>query len=268
MVIDFHIHMFPDKLAEGAVGTLARRSGLKPEGNGTCADTLHKMAAGGADMAVVQNIATNAKQTAHVNDFAIELMQEPKLIPFGSVHPDCDWRYELDRLADNGIKGIKLHPDYQDFYIDEARMQPIYEYILKKGFILLFHAGLDIGLPNPVHAEPERTANVLGLFAGEKVVLAHMGGFQRWDAVEQYLLGKNIYLDTSCAASYMKPGQLEKMIQAHGTGKVLFATDFPWGNFGSDIRAIQSLPLKLEEKDAILYKNALKLLEMKDSEAS
>ena len=135
-------------------------------------------------MAVVQNIATNAKQTAHVNDFAIEPMQEPKLIPFGSVHPDCDWRYELDRLADNGIKGIKLHPDYQDFYIDEVRMQPIYEYILKKGFILLFPAGLDIGLPNPVHAEPERTANVLGLFAGEKVVLAHMGGFQRWDAVE------------------------------------------------------------------------------------
>ena len=128
MIIDFHVHMFPDKIAQGAVNTLKERAKILAHTNGSLSDTLSKMEKAGVDIAVMQSIATNPKQTKNVNSFAIETNQNEHVVAFGSVHPDDpDYRSELDRLADSGIKGIKLHPDYQDFFIDEKRMVPIYE---------------------------------------------------------------------------------------------------------------------------------------------
>ena len=131
MIIDMHTHCFPDPLAKKAMPMLAMRSGNPcPAFDGTTSGLKESVLSGGADRAAVLNIATNAHQQTKVNDFAISLLGDDVLIPFGSVHFESpDALSELDRLHDAGIKGIKLHPDYQGFFADDERMFPIYEKI-------------------------------------------------------------------------------------------------------------------------------------------
>ncbi len=264
MIIDFHVHIFPDVLAAKTIPLLSERSRLEPHSDGTAKNTREKMQQSGITCAVLQNIATNPRQMQKVNDFAILCNQSEDFIAFGSVHPQAEnLDYELDRLQDAGILGIKLHPDYQEFFIDDAAMQPIYEAILKRGFVLLFHTGLDLGLPHPVHAAPENIAKTLGLFSGEKVVFAHMGGFQMAEESMAHLIGRDVYIDTSCSALYTDKDLLTKMLKSHNADKILFATDFPWGDFAADVKAMQNLDLGEELLEKILHKNAEKLLHLK-----
>lgn len=156
MIIDMHTHCFPDPLAKKAMPMLALRSGNPcPAFDGTASGLRESVISGGADRAAVLNIATNAHQQTKVNDFAISLLGDDVLIPFGSVHFESpDALSELDRLHDAGIKGIKLHPDYQGFFADDERMFPIYEKIGSLGMITVFHAGVDIGVPDPRSLHP------------------------------------------------------------------------------------------------------------------
>lgn len=260
MVIDFHVHLFPDRLAGRALAELSRRCGLTPEDGGNVAKTRALMRSEGVDVSVIQNIATNARQTHNVNSFAIEVDKEPDFVGFGSVHYDCDWEYELDFLADAGIKGVKLHPDYQGFYINDPNMQPIYEGILKRNFVLLFHAGLDAGYPDPIHCTPERAAETLGLFRGEKVVFAHSGGYRQWEGVEKHLLGEDIYIDTSMTDGFMEKEKREAFYRAHDENKILFGTDFPWSGFFRELEAIRTLNMSEGWKEKVLHENAERLL--------
>lgn len=264
MVIDFHVHIFPDALAIKTIPLLAERSGLEAHSNGTAENTREKMKQGGVTHAVLQNIATNPRQMKKVNDFAISCNQSDDFIAFGSVHPQAEGiDYELDRLKDAGISGIKLHPDYQTFFIDDTAMQPIYEAILKRGFVLLFHTGLDLGLPHPVHAAPENIVNTLGLFSGEKVVFAHMGGFRMAERSMEHIIGRDVYIDTSCSTGYTDKTLLLEMLKGHNAEKILFATDFPWGDFATEVCAMRHLGLKDELLENILHRNAERLLQLK-----
>lgn len=260
MVIDFHVHLFPDKLAERAMAELTSRAGIAAHSNGTASDTQKSMQNSSVDISVIQNIATNAHQMHKVNLFATELDKEPGLVSFGSVHHEGDWEYELDMLSDSGIKGIKLHPDYQNFYINDPKMQPIYEGILKRNFILMFHAGLDVGYPDPIHCTPQRAAETLGLFRGEKVVFAHSGGYYMWEDVKKYLIGEDVYIDTSMTNGYLEKEKREELYRMHNENKILFATDFPWSGFADEIEAIQNLDMSEEWKEKVLHKNAERLL--------
>ena len=145
-IIDFHTHCFPEKIAEKALASLSHCSGdALPFHKGTAESLLKQALSGGADGAVVLNIATNPRQQASVNNFAIETNNRfPNLFAFGSIHPESpDALDELVRIHEAGLLGVKLHPDYQHFYVDEERMLPIYEKIASLGLITVFHAGVD-----------------------------------------------------------------------------------------------------------------------------
>lgn len=261
MVIDFHVHMFPDKLAPRTIPLLAERAGLLPYTDGTLISTLERMKVAGVTKIVHQNIATNPKQMHNVNSFAIASNERPEVISFGSVHPQApDYEAELDRLLAAGISGIKLHPDYQCFFIDDPAMQPLYEAILKRGFILLFHSGLDYGLPEPVHATPEAIGRTLGLFSGEKVVFAHMAGFTMPQRALEHVIGRDVYIDTSCSLGYITEEERLTVLQTHNPNKILFATDCPWGDFATEIEGIRKAALPEELKEKILHRNAEALL--------
>lgn len=147
MIIDFHTHVFPDKVAAKALPKLAAGSGgMEPVYDATVDGLESFLSKNGIGKAVALNISTNTHQQKSVNDFAVSLLKSDRIIPFGSVHPDSpDVFDELERLKAAGIKGIKLHPDYQGFFVDEKRMLPIYKKISELGFITVFHAGVDIG---------------------------------------------------------------------------------------------------------------------------
>ena len=147
------------------MSVLSKNSGnVEPLTDGTAAGLLAHMDSRGVEKAVVLGIATNPRQQKNVNDFAASICSD-RLIAFGSVHPDApDALEELHRIHALGLRGVKFHPEYQDFFVDEKRMLPIYELCDRLGLVVLFHAGVDIGYPNPVHCPPKRLAQVLSAF--------------------------------------------------------------------------------------------------------
>ena len=262
MIIDFHVHAFPDALAAKALPLLSKCSGgVKPNYDATISGLESYLAKNNVDYAVVLNIATNPHQEKKVNDFAISLLEKKNIIPFGSVHPDSpNALSELERLAKAGIRGIKLHPDYQHFFVDDEKMFPIYKKIAELGFITVFHAGVDIGYPKPVHCTPERLLRVLDLFDDAPVVAAHFGGWLLWDSVLEDLCGTKVYLDTAFSSGKMPPDYAKELIKAHGADKVLLGSDTPWSDTLDEVRFVQSLDLSAEDEEKILSNNAKRLL--------
>ena len=266
MIIDFHTHAFPQRIAEKAMRNLAHTAGgVRPNHNGTAEDLLRVVREGGADRAVVLNIATNEKQQHNVNDFAIETNRTfgGALIAFGSVYPSSESAFEeLDRLKAAGIRGIKLHPDYQHFFVEEERFFPLYRRIGELGFITVFHAGIDIGYPEPVHCTPQGLAQILPQFGGAPVVAAHMGGWMMWKEVQEHLCGKDVYLDTAFSAGRMPPDYAREIIRLHGADRILLGSDMPWGNTAEEISFVRSLDLTDQETAGILGENGARLLSL------
>ncbi|KNY27412.1 amidohydrolase family protein [Pseudobacteroides cellulosolvens] len=214
----------------------------------------------GVDYSVLLPIATKPSQTEVINNWAASICGDG-IIAFGSIHPDhTEWKKELKRIKDLGLKGIKLHPDYQLFYIDDKRMYPIYEYMFSLGLVLVFHAGRDIGLPEPYHCTPDRLYKLVCDFNGAKIIAAHMGSFAYWDDVEKYLVGTDIYFDTSYSLGCISDDQAKRIILNHGYEKVLFATDSPWTDQSEEIDKLRNLKLGTKAESAILGENACKLL--------
>ena len=165
----------------------------------------------GIALSVTQPVSTKPSQTPAVNGFAIELNSRPTLINFGTLYPDYEGNAaEIQRLKKAGIKGVKFHPDYQSFFVDEERMFPLYRQMADAGLIAFFHAGVDIGLPPPVHCTPDRLAAVLDRVPDLTVVAAHFGGFKMWDDVEKHLIGRNLWLDTSYTLAWFSGGALRE----------------------------------------------------------
>ena len=124
----------------------------------------------------------------------------------------------------------------------------------------LLRAGLDIVLPEPYHCTPEKLKKVLTTFNGGKIIAAHMGGYKYWNDVEEYLLGRDIYLDTSYSYPDLEQDKMERIIKGHGVDKILFGSDSPWKDQKKEVQNIKSLNLNKEDFDMILYRNSQKLL--------
>ena len=111
MIIDFHTHAFPEKIAAKAIGKLADAAGLFPHTDGTVTSLRALMRRDGVDLAVLLPIATNPASQRHINDYALSCAGDG-ILPFGTVHPDApDVLEELDRLHSLGVKGVKCHPE-------------------------------------------------------------------------------------------------------------------------------------------------------------
>lgn len=218
----------------------------------------------GVDISVAHSIATNPKQQHNVNNFAMELDKDPRLVAFGSVHPDApDALEELEWIAAAGLKGVKLHPEYQGFYADEERMKPIYRKISQLGLITLFHAGMDIGFPPPYHAMPEHMKRALEWF-DSPVVAAHWGGCYCSQEVLETLCGENVYFDLSFGYGSIPKTMAQAILDKHGPEKLLFGSDMPWHRPAWEKRLIESLDLSVEDKEKIYWRNAQGLLGMRE----
>lgn len=264
MLIDFHTHAFPEKIAQKAIEKLSFASGgLTPYTDGTFSDLKRLFKQSGIDKAVILNIATNAKQQKNVNDFAATVNDGKNIFAFGSVFPYADDALEeLERIKALGLKGIKLHPDYQGFSVDDQKLKPLYKKIGELGLITVFHAGQDYGFAPPYGATPEKMARALGWFSSP-VVAAHFGGVGCGEAVIKYLCGKDIYFDTSFGYSTQPKYYIQKIIDTHDCNKILFGTDSPWQTAEMEMRLLNSLEIGENDFQKITYLNAEKLLGIK-----
>lgn len=264
MLIDFHTHCFPDALAQKAVPSLAYSSGLIPYADGTLSGLKDSMKKHNTDISVVLNIATNAHQQTKVNDFAASINNQNDIFAFGSVFPFADNALdEIERIKSLGLKGIKLHPDYQGFSVDDERLKPLYKKISLLGLITVFHSGVDLGFSAPYGNTPEKLIKALDWFSSP-VVAAHWGGPGYAKEVVELLCGKeNLYFDVSFGFSIIPKFYAQKIVEKHGCKKLLFGTDSPWHTSEMEMTLLNTLELVQDEKDDIFYKNACNLLGIK-----
>ncbi len=276
MVIDFHNHFYPDKIAAAAIEKLTTSADIVAYTDGTLSGLSEDLTKSGYDLGVVLPVATAPKQVENINTRAVAVHEQfPNLISFASMHPDYEnYKDEIFRIKELGLKGIKLHPDYQNTFFDDEKILNILDEAFKNDLIVVVHAGLDIGLPDPIHTGVEQILKVLDIFKdrAQKLVLAHTGAWGQWDEVLEKIAGKNVYMDISFSLGSTKrksTGEelklldddlLVKIVRKHGVDKVLFGTDSPWGDHKMMLDKFLTLPFTKEEQDKILYLNAKKLL--------
>ncbi|MCL1909347.1 MAG: amidohydrolase family protein [Kiritimatiellaeota bacterium] len=263
MIIDFHTHCFPDALAAKALPMLSKEAGDLPYfSDGTVAGLENSMKESGVDRSVMLQISVKPTQNKTVNNWAIERLEtNPRIIPFGSVHPRSDdWHEELGRLAAAGVKGVKFHPEYQLTYVNDPLMFPIYDRIAELGLIVVFHAGIDVGVAPPVRSRPEHFAEIIERLPRNKTVLAHFGGWKLWDDVERLLACSHLFFDTSFCGAYMTREAMLAMVKKHGAEKFLMGSDSPWAPQAEAVEDVRGLELPAEDEAAILGGNAARLL--------
>ena len=273
MIIDVHTHIFPEKIAKRAIESLeqiadegaGRNGALKARTDGTLDGLKRSMRENGIDYSVVLPVATKPSQFESINAYAAEINGKDGIISFGGIHPECDNVFEkLSHIKSLGLRGVKVHPDYQQCYVDDPKYLEIVEGCIKLGLYITFHAGWDIGYPKPMHCSPEAFrdtyAPLFEKYPSEKehphVILAHLGGVTTPKRTLDALCGLPIYLDMAFTLENMETDDIVKIIRTHGADKILFATDSPWSDQGVCKQKFLSLPITHEEKELIAYKSA------------
>jgi uncharacterized protein len=260
-IIDFHAHCFPDNLAERAIERVLTTSpGAKSWTDGSVKGLRASMKAAGVTKSVVLPVATKASQVRTINRAAPHL-RAPDIIPFGALHPATEnIDEEVGFMKANDIRGIKLHPEFQNFYMDDKAAFPLYEACAAAGLIVVFHTGTDPGPFTNDHSMPASLATVHRAFPSLRIVAGHMGGHQVWDEVEKHLVGLPIFFETSTAPTNFSPERFVRLCRRHGIERVFFGTDTPWYDQKSDRDWIETCGLTDREKEMVFHENAEGLL--------
>lgn len=260
MIIDFHTHIYPAKIAAKAAEAIGKFYEDAPMAwHGTSEELIAEEKKAGIDISVVHSAATSAAQVEVINNFIIdECNKHPEFIGFGTMHPDYEnFSAELERIRTAGLKGIKLHSDFQKFTVDDPRMDKIYEKLVELNMAVIFHAG-DYRFD---YSGPKRIAHLIEKFPELKIVAAHFGGYTEWDNAVEYLVGKRVWMDTSSTFWKLPMDKALEMIRKHGAKYFFFGTDFPMWDATEELARFNQLKLTPEEKEAILYTNAKNFLD-------
>ncbi len=260
-IVDAHAHIFPEKIAEKAVESIGNYYGIKMSGLGTVEDLLQNGSRVNIFKYVVHSTATRVEQVKTINDFIAEMQRKnSSFIGLGTMHPGLeleDIGSEVDRIIALGLKGIKLHPDFQDFNIDDENMMPIYG-AAEGRLPILMHMGDEV----KTSSRPKRLARVLDLYPDLTVIAAHLGGYQMWDEAMEYLAGRKVYFDTSSTLFRLDAEKAAGIIRSHGVEKVLFGTDYPMWTHEDEMERFNKLDLSEEERKLILSENARSLFKV------
>lgn len=264
MLIDFHTHTFPDKIAASALEQLGTRAGISPHTDGTYQGLRDAMARDGVDVSVVLPVATNPAQVEKINRRALqtnETASDTGIYSFGAMHPDYpDYKQELRWLADNGFKGIKLHPDYQLHFADDDATMHIIDEAESLGLYTTLHAGIDIGYPSPVHCTPQMSRRIIDTLHPTHLILAHTGGWKQWDDVIELLDDPDVFFDISFSLDVITQEQFLRILTQHGSDHLLFGTDSPWDSAAHTLDELKRMPLSQDQMDDICYKNGARIL--------
>ena len=273
MIIDFHTHIFPDKIAGATINALSKSANIPPHSNGMKSGLTESMAANGIDLCVNLPVLTKPTQFDSILRFGKELNSsnngeastQGPIISFAGFHPQiencCERLYEI---KENGFIGIKIHPDYQGTFFDDPAYIEILKTAKELDLITVTHAGLDGAfVGQEIKCTPKRVLRLLDAIGGyDKLVLAHLGGNELFNDVYNQLAGESVYFDTSYVLPFLSREQFEKMAQKHGCDKILFATDSPWQNQGKMAEILKSYSLGKDNEEMIFCKNAASLLKI------
>ncbi|MBR6712476.1 MAG: amidohydrolase family protein [Selenomonadaceae bacterium] len=282
MIIDMHTHIFPEKISAEVLEKLSIVSHSKYFSDGTLNGLKSSMDAAQINFSVILPVATSPKQVEKINSSSAALNEKnfgEGIISFGCIHPDyTNYREELSRVKNRGLKGIKIHPVYQGTNLDDLKFLRIIDRAAELGLIVVTHAGFDIGFTGVVRCSPQMAKKVVDEVGDFKFILAHMGGWKNWSEVLEILSGTGIFIDTSFSTGKIIPrsdfhwreedlklldaNQFMNFVKIFGADRILFGTDSPWTSSRREIDFIRALPLADDDKAKILGGNAQRLLKV------
>ena len=270
MIIDIHTHVFPDAIAEKSVAFLTEKAAgaVHASTDGTLDGLKASMRHSDVDVSVVQPVVTRPSQFESINRFAAEINGKDGVYSFGGIHPDDESPEEhLRAIREMGLRGVKIHPDYQGVMIDDAKTIRVMRAAINEGLYVLTHAGFDVGFPELIHCPPPAAKRALEAIYGAerrdvepRLILAHLGGYTQIDEVTEYLVGEPVYLDVSFALDRVPAEDVMRLIRAHSAERILFGSDCPWGDQADFVARMRALPLTDTERELIFAGNAKRIL--------
>lgn len=250
-IIDFHSHVYPDAIAPKAAESIREFYHLGDSAmDGRVETLLEQGTKAGIDEFVILPVSMRPDRTRHINDFVIgEVAKQPRFYGYGTVHAAMDnITDEVQYIMDNGLRGLKMHPDSQVFDIDDERLFPVFEMIQGK-LPIIFH----MGDQRFDHSHPARLRRVLDLFPGLQVIAAHFGGYTMYDVAAEELKGKDCFFDVSSSLMFMEEGIAEKYINNYGADRFVYGSDFPMWNPVKEVERFLRLKLTDDQKEQIAH---------------
>jgi predicted TIM-barrel fold metal-dependent hydrolase len=260
MVIDSHAHIYPEKIAEKATKNIGDFYGLPMyAGTGTSAELIKMGKQAGVDKFLVCSVATVMEQTHTINNYIkTECDLHSEFFGFGAFHQDCDVS-EVEHILELGLKGVKIHPDFQKTAIDDPKFFKLYEAIQGR-LPILIHMGDD----RFDYSHPARLANVLQTFPDLQVIAAHLGGYQLWDValekLARFVQYGNLKFDECSSLAILPPEKARDIIRTYGTENVFFGVDFPMWSHQDERMRLESLGFSTTELEQIYSRNIIKFL--------
>lgn len=253
ILCDAHTHVWPDKIAAKALA--GRVDFMEAEFDGTVSGLTKTLDRAGISRCVVMGIADEARYLHRTNEFIGSLRSE-RLLPFGTVHPDCGVEENLESLRKHDVMGVKLHPLFQRFRLDDDRLLAILD-ALGDEFPVIAHVGKG-GVPETDQlATPEMLAAIVDQLPNLRLMATHFGGFHRLEEVEEHVIGRDVVLETSWPPTLRRlpREQVVALIRRHGVHRVVFGSDWPMSDPVEGMEVIRDLGLDDEEVAAILGGN-------------
>ena len=256
--IDFHTHVYPDAIAPKASDSIRAFYEL---GNKTMDGTVKMLLelgdAAGTDRYVILPVSNRPDRTRHINDFILQtLEQEPRFLGFGTVHAAMDnLMEEVAYIQANGLRGLKIHPDSQQFPIDDERLFPVYEEIQGK-LPLMPH----MGDRRYSYSHPTKLRRVLDLFPKLQVIATHFGSYQLHEEAYGLLKDKDCFFDVSSSLMFMEPGVAENYINSYGAERFVYGSDYPMWNPKTEMERFLRLDLTADQFEQIAHKTAEAIL--------
>ena len=258
-IIDSHCHIYPEKIAAKAVAGTDTFYGTIAKCDGTARSLMQINAECGIDHSLVQSVATTPKQVRSINNFIADTVanSDGRLTGLGTLHPDSeDQRADVEHLVSLGLRGVKLHPDIQQFKIDDYRCLKIYELCEAYGLPILMHTGDK----RYDYSNTNRLKPILETYTNLTIIGAHMGGWSLWDEASLELAGiPNLYVDCSSTMYWVPLDKTAEIIRRYGADRVLFGTDYPMWHPKDEVEMFFSLGLSDDEMRLILSENVKKI---------
>lgn len=264
LAADTHAHIYPGKIAEKASDSVGSFYDMHMHNIGMPHVLAEQGGKAGIDKFLVSSVATKVTQVRSINEFIERKCKEyPQFVGLAAWHQDIkDTAAELDDIQRRGLKGIKLHPDFQGFRIDDDFMLPFYKEADRRGMPILFHVGDN----RKDYSSPRRLMNVMEKLPDFTCIAGHLGGYTEWDEAREVLHGTNVYVDTSSSLFALTKEQAISSIEHFGIDRTMFGTDFPMWNPNEELERFFALGLSEEDNRKILYENFARLFRIDGNE--
>ncbi|HXQ48537.1 MAG TPA: amidohydrolase family protein [Thermoplasmata archaeon] len=210
-------------------------------------------------------------RTRALNDKVLDLSREPgsRFFTVCSVHPSdgADALAEIDRVAKEGAKGLKLHPNTQSFDVSEPVVRDVVARATEHRLPVLFDAY------SPFDADQPGKFVRLAMEVPEgRIILPHAHGPRFADLLVYEILARypwwkrNVWVDLSATGLLLAGGpfaaQFAWVCRKVGIDRLLFGSDYPLDDPSTAIASMTTYGFSPEELSSIFHDNGARLFDL------